>query len=274
MAGGASSRMKRSIDAKVLDARVREIAMTHHKSLIPLGQEGKPMLHYLIKNAHQAGYTDCYIITSSENQGFKNLVGDENTDNFYEGLKVHFAIQHLPEGGEKALGTADALLQCLQQHEHLKNERFTVCNGDNLYTIGALTDLQKNQSTAHSTIGYSGAGLGFSKERLTNFAVMDVTDHGFLRGIIEKPTLEKMESYRGADGLLLISMNIFNFSGFLIFPYLENCPVHPQRGEKELPEAVRLMVVDHPKSVLCIRRSETMPDLTRAGDIKNFNSYL
>ncbi len=272
MAGGASSRMKQSLENADLDEVIKEIAYTQHKSLIPLGEAKKPLLHYLIKNAKDAGYNDCYIITNTENQAFKDLVGDSDSE--YEGVKVHFAVQHVPKGREKPMGTADALLQCMQQHPTLKKERFTVCNGDNLYSAGALADLRKAREIPHAIISYSGSGLGFSNERLAAFAVMDISSEGCLKTIIEKPGLEQMEAYRDASGELRISMNIFNFTGALVLSYLENCPINPKRDEKELPEAVRNIVEDDPKSTICLPRSERIPDLTNADDIKNFNLYL
>jgi len=270
MAGGASSRMKRSLEHSDLDERIKQIAYTQHKSLIPLGNKGNPLLYYLLRNAKKAGYTDCYIITNAKNQGFKDLVGNRDSNNDYEGLKVHFAIQYIPKGREKPLGTADALQQCMQQYPKLKEERFTVCNGDNLYSVGALTDLREEREASHAIISYSGSGLGFSDERLAVFAVLDISSDGFLKTIIEKPGLERMEAYRDKAGELRISMNIFNFTGEEVFPYLENCPINPERDEKELPEGVRNIAQDDPTSTICFPRSEQIPDLTSADDIKRF----
>ena len=51
MAGGASSRMKKSLASTSLETEVRNKAQKLHKSLIPLGPKGEPLLYYLIKNA-------------------------------------------------------------------------------------------------------------------------------------------------------------------------------------------------------------------------------
>lgn len=270
MAGGASSRMKRSLKFADLDETIKQIAYTQHKSLIPLGKGGNPLLHYLMANAREAGYTDSYLITNAENQSFKKLVGQKDKNNEYRGVKVHFAIQHLFEDRKKPLGTADALLQCMQQYPELKEQRFTVCNGDNLYSVGALAALRKEREVPHATISYAGSGLGFTIEHLAAFAVMNLSSNNYLKTIIEKPGLEQMEAYQDRSGELRISMNIFNFSGDLVYTYLENCPINPKRNEKELPEAVRNIAKDHPKSVLAIPRSEPIPDLTDAHDIASF----
>ncbi|MEM8845527.1 MAG: sugar phosphate nucleotidyltransferase [Bacteroidota bacterium] len=270
MVGGASSRMKKSLATANLDEKTKNIAQKLHKSLIPLGTSRKPLLFYLIKNAAEAGYAQVYLITSKQNEGFKDEVGYKDRDNQYQGISVHFAIQHIPEGREKPLGTADALEQCLNQYPELKNTSFTVCNGDNLYSMGALEDLRRIRAIPNALISYSGSGLQFSDERLAKFAVMDISSDGFLKGIIEKPDISTLDAYRDGSEELRVSMNIFSFLGSEIFPYLENCPIHPIRNEKELPEAVRNLVLDHPKSVLCYPRSEYIPDLTNADDIGRF----
>lgn len=267
MAGGASSRMKKSLDKTKLDKSVKKAALKLHKSLVPLGEKGKPLLHYLLRNAARAGYASVYLITSEENQGFKDFLGKSNGQ---DGLNIHFAIQYVPDKREKPLGTADALLQCLEQHPKLQEIPFTVCNGDNLYSVDALYDLRKDREAPHATIAYSGSGLGFTNERLAKFAVMDISSDGYLKQIVEKPSLDEMEKYRDPSGELRISMNVFSFSGDEIFPYIKNCPVNPMRDEKELPEAVRNAVADNPKAVLCYPRSERLPDLTDANDIKDF----
>nr|WP_299000782.1 sugar phosphate nucleotidyltransferase [uncultured Allomuricauda sp.] len=270
MVGGASSRMKKSLETVNLDDATKNAALQLHKSLIPLGELRKPLLYYLIKNAAKAGYTKVYLITSKENKGFKNVIGNKDSNNEYLGVSVNFAIQHISVGFEKPLGTADALEQCLDQYPELKNTYFTVCNGDNLYSSGALMDLRKERDEPNALISYASSGLQFSEERLAKFALMNITSEGYLKGIVEKPETSKMGEYRDRLGELRVSMNIFSFSGKDIYPYLKNCPIHPVRNEKELPEAVRNMVTDNPKSMRCYPRSERIPDLTNAEDIGRF----
>lgn len=271
MVGGASSRMKRSLETADLKESVRIIARKQHKSLIPLGKAGKPLLHYLIQNASNVGYKHVYLITGYENMGFKDLIGKKDYDNNYLNLSVHFAIQDIPEGRQKPMGTADALQQCLDQYPELKTRTFTVCNGDNLYSKEALQDLRKEREAPNALISYGSTGLRFSDERISKFALMDISDKGFLKGIIEKPELDDLTKFRDSEGELRVSMNVFSFLGESIYPHLANCPIHPVRGEKELPEAVRNLVVEQPNGMICYPRSEHIPDLTNAEDIALFD---
>ena len=270
MAGGASSRMKRSLQKADLKMEVLEAAKNRHKSLIPLDGKGRPLLHYLLRNAAKAGIKRVYIITSESNIAFHEFLELYKNNRDISDLTIEFAIQYIQEGREKPLGTADALEQCLDQYPELQNERLTVCNGDNLYSSSVMQLLRKERKTPNAIISYKGSGLGFDDERLSKFAVMDIDSEGFLKKIIEKPSRQEMNEYRGEEGELYISMNIFNFSGALIYPKLKRCPIHPERNEKELPDAVRMLVQDDLKSVMCIPYSEKIPDLTSANDIGTF----
>ena len=65
-------------------------------------------------------------------------------------------------------------------------------------------------------------------------------------------------------------MNIFNFNGSTIYNILENCPINSERDEKELPEAVRMILKQEEKSVFTYIVREHLKDLTYAQDINSF----
>nr|WP_293168696.1 sugar phosphate nucleotidyltransferase [Allomuricauda sp.] len=267
MVGGASSRMKRSLKTKECQKGIMD--NIPHKSLIPVGKNGRPFLYYLVQNAVEAGYAKLYLITSPGNQAFQSLIDNKDLP---DGLEVFLAVQSVPEGRKKPLGTADALQQCLDQHPDLKQTTFTVCNGDNLYSVGALMDLRAERTAPHALISYGSSGFDYTEERIAKFAVMDISSDGFLKEIIEKPNVADVPKYKDASGELRVSMNIFSFSGAEIYPYLKKCPIDPVRDEKELPKAVAVLVSEEPQSVLCIPRSEHIPDLTDANDIQLFKN--
>ncbi len=266
LAGGASSRMKRSLDSVKLSADTKNIALKVHKSLIPLGKTEKPLLYYLLKNAKAAGYQKIYLITSPENEAFHDFINS----NASQYLTVNFVLQYLHEGRKKPLGTADALAQAMAQYPELKTNSFTICNGDNLYSVKALSLLRENREAPHALISYSRSGLQFSDERISKFAVMAIDKENYLQNIIEKPEPEVLEKYRNVDGEIRVSMNVFSFDGASIDQYIRDCPIHPLRQEKELPEAVRNFVKYHPKQFITIPVSEHLPDLTAADDIEDF----
>jgi len=271
MAGGASSRMKRSLESSTLAEEKKKQAQQIHKSLIPLGSEQRPLLYFLVKNAVAAGYTQVYLITSPENKAFKELLSSWEAQAAFKGIHFHFAIQYIPEGREKPMGTADAVQQAMEQHAELMKTTFTVCNGDNLYSTHVFQMLREGRSVPHALISYARSGLLFSDERISKFAVMDIDSEGYLKNIIEKPDPNEVDQYKDSTSEIRVSMNIFSFDGALFYPFLKRCPIHPERNEKELPEALRLMNQTEPRNTICLPVHEHLPDLTSAEDILLFD---
>ena len=55
LAGGASSRLKKSLNDVDLDKNVSDLAKSSHKTLIPLGKDKRPLIYFILKNAINAG---------------------------------------------------------------------------------------------------------------------------------------------------------------------------------------------------------------------------
>ena len=266
LAGGASSRMKKSTDQNLSPDKVAQ-ANQLSKGLIELG--GKPFLSYLLENILQAEFQNVYIITGENSKMFRRAF--ENNPDFVD-LNIQFATQYIPEGREKPYGTADALYQCLEQHPHLKEDTFCVCNSDNLYSLNALKNI-KNANSRQAILAYDIDHLEYPKERISRFAVMRFNENYDLLAIVEKPEPSRIANYTDAHQKIRVSMNIFLFDGKYFFKYLENCPPHPIRDEKELPTALMNMIGDNIQ-VLGIPIEEHVPDLTSKNDIAILENYL
>ena len=131
--------------------------------------------------------------------------------------------------------------------------------------------LRASREEPHALISYARSGMNFSDERLTKFAVMDIDSNGYLKNIIEKPVPSEINQYKDNTNEIRLSMNIFSFNGKLLYPYLQKCPIHPERNEKELPEALRILTRSEPYQTICIPVNEHLPDLTSAEDINFFD---
>ena len=107
LAGGASSRMKNSIDSN-LSAKKSAQANIRSKGLIEIN--GKPFLSYLLDNILNAWFKNVIIITGENSQLFRSTY-DNNKD--FSKLNINFATQYIPEGRAKPLGTADAVYQSI-----------------------------------------------------------------------------------------------------------------------------------------------------------------
>jgi glucose-1-phosphate thymidylyltransferase len=273
LAAGASSRMKESQNIEDLSSSDFIVANTMSKALIGYGKEQRPILDFLLKNAKKAGYKNVCLVIGKESDAFKTFYGNKTKDNPFKGLRISYATQYIPNGREKPFGTADAVSQALEQYPHLQKEVFTVCNSDNLYSVKALKALATTNSL-NAFIAYDRDGLQFSTKRISNFALVLLDEDNNLIDIVEKPSVSNIEKYKDANGKFRVSMNIFKFDGTAMFQYLNNCPIHPKRNEKELPTAVLNFCGDHPGQFEGIAFCEHVPDLTMKDDIQTFKLYL
>ena len=273
LAGGASSRMKKQVGLDNLSAEEIAQANERSKGLIGVGPNGRPLLDYLLLNAKRAGYKNIYIIIGEQGDLFKEFYGTQDKNNDFHGLNISFATQYIPEGRVKPFGTADALFQAVEQYPELNNAYYSVCNSDNLYSTAALLALRETDSPS-AFISYDRDAMEFPLERISRFAIAKLNENNNLLDILEKPSADVLEEYKDTDGKLRVSMNAFKFKGSLLYPYLKNCPVHPERDEKELPTVLLNSLIDHPNSALGIPFSEHVPDLTAKEDIAEVKEYL
>jgi NDP-sugar pyrophosphorylase family protein len=271
LAGGASSRMKQSSFAQGVDPALANEIRAKSKSMLTVGQ--RPFLDYLLFNVEKAGYNHVVIVVGEMDDSIRTYYRNESIANIFPKLTIEFVVQKLPAGGEKPLGTADALMQSLHQLPDWKGRHFTVCNADNLYSVAALSLLLQDPNE-NAMVDYDRTALKFSEERIAQFAVTKKNEEGFLSDIIEKPSLAELNQARDAGGRIGVSMNIWRFSYNRILPFLESLPVHPVRQEKELPVAVKAMVAQHQHSVATIPIAEHVIDLTTQADVPVVQEYL
>lgn len=273
LAGGASSRMKKEAVLDTLSPEEIAQANERSKGLIGVGSDGRPLLDYLLLNAKKAGYKNIYIIIGEKGELFKEFYGSENTNNNFHGLNISFAVQYIPEGRVKPFGTADALFQAVEQFPELNSQQYAVCNSDNLYSAAALLALRETTSP-NAFIAYDRDALEFPSERISRFAIAKLDQNNQLLDILEKPSPEVLSDYKDIEGKIRVSMNAFKFNGNTLYKHLQNCPVHPERDEKELPTVLLNMVKENPETTLGVPFSEHVPDLTAKEDIADVKAYL
>jgi len=268
MAAGASSRMTKPVKNIKLSIDQIDAANSKSKVLIEFGSEKKPFISYLILNAVQSGFKYIYIVISEKADIFRNNINFKSNE-----ANIKFSIQYLPNNRIRPLGTADAVLQTLNQFPVLKSTSFCVCNGDNLYSIKSLSKIRLSEAE-NAFIAYNRDGLNFSEKRISSFAVIKMNENNFLEDIIEKPEIELINEYLDNSGKVRVSMNLFKFSGAYSFKFFENCPLNDLRDEKEIPDVLKNMILKKPNSVLGIPISDTVLDLTSKNDILEVQKYL
>ena len=269
MAAGASSRMKSSV-AKDIGPVATEQAKNRTKGLIEIGEDGKPLLYYLLRNAQVAGYKTIYLITAADATFFRSTI--RSLPNLNQ-LHLVFVTQHIPKGRIKPLGTADAVFQALEQFPELQTNRFSVCNSDNLYTVSAFRKLRSLEQGS-GLIAYDSDSLNFTKEKIAGFALLVLDSDFYLQNIVEKPATTDFKNAADNHESLYISMNAFTFDGNVFFSFLRDCPINLNRDEKELPTALLNMIEVYPNSVRGIPMQEHVPDLTTKEDLLLLEDYL
>lgn len=273
LAGGASSRMKKSMASSTLSEEEIKNANTNSKALLTFGKNNRPILDFLLLNAEKSGYTNIIIIISEDGGAFKDFYGKDTRNNKHNSLCISYATQYVPKDRIKPFGTADAVLQAMEQYPNLQKDAFTVCNSDNLYSVKALQSLAQT-SAANAFISYDREGLRFPMEKIERFALTLLDANSHIIDIIEKPESNMVSDYTDASGKLRVSMNIFKFTGEQIFSFLKNCPVNPIRNEKELPTAILNMCKEGTSYMKGIPFNEHVPDLTSKEDIAIMKTYL
>ena len=263
LAGGRSSRMKKSLDQANLSEISKKQALERHKSLIELGSSKTPLLSLLCTEAIAAGVQQIIVVTNADHQDF--LIWRASFIETYPAVTIDFAIQAEP------LGTADAVHQAVEQFPVLQKSSFIIANGDNLYSRNAFKKAMTHHETPHAIISYEAKYLRFDDSRIAAFALIQVDDANFVEGIIEKPPVDTHKNFYDKEGYLRVSMNLNLVDGGSFYKALQACPVHPTRGEKELPEAIRIAIKEQPKSVYCHLVFEQLPDLTSAQDLQQFS---
>jgi choline kinase len=270
LAAGAASRMERSLATAGDGVAAR--AGGRQKGMIGVGPHARPLLDYQLALARRAGIVDIVLVVGALADAIIQRYDGAESEVARHGLRVHFATQQIPAGRSRPLGTADAVLCAMNVHPALLGTSFLVCNSDNLYSAEALAALAAADAPG-GCIAYDRAALCFDEQRIAQFAVLCVDADGWVRDIIEKPG-DLAEAPVDASSAVRVSMNLWKLPAPLVRPALEACPLHPQRGEKELPIALRRMIAHHPHCLHAVPWSEHVPDLTSADDLPVVDELL
>lgn len=273
MAGGMSSRMKKTDGNSNLDEKLIEQANTLPKGMIGVGKDGRPFMDYLLYNAHRAGYNEVLILKNPKDTVTQPYYDQLVAEGKAWGFTFKFATQQIAPDREKPAGTADAIQQALEQTPEWKGERFTVCNSDNLYSVSVLT-LLKDAEIPNAVVSYNADALGVEPERVKAFAIIKTNEDGSLVEILEKPNDEQIAEAKRVAGQIGVNMNVFHFKYDDILKYVQSEPFNPIRNERELPSAVTRMAKENPGLVTTVPVAENVPDLTSKGDISLVQKYL
>jgi glucose-1-phosphate thymidylyltransferase len=241
--------MRRAEGSAGLAPGQQQAADLGQKAMMPFG---RPFLDYVLSGLADAGCARVCLVVGPEHGAVRE---------YYTGagrptrLAIEFAIQ------ERPLGTADAVLAA---ESFAAGESVLVVNADNLYPSSALEKLRSLPWAA--LVGFRRSALiregNIPPERITAFALLDVTADGFLRRIVEKPDPAVAAGF-GEDPE--VSMN-----AWLLPPSIHAAcrAIEPSpRGELELQDAVQYCVDRLGERFRVIPVEEGVLDLSRRADI-------
>jgi dTDP-glucose pyrophosphorylase len=196
--------------------RLKDLPLTKILPKVMLPILNKPILEYVIQTLKDLNAEEIYIIVDHE----KNVIMDYFGNGNEFGVKIKYVEQSAP------LGIADAISRV----KNFVNEPFIVILGDSFFLSHNLSDLVKVfwEKTALAAEGIV-AESSIATLRRTCSVLIDNEER--IIDIDEKP--EKPKSiYRG------IGTYVFDP---IVFEYIEQTPVGPPRGEREITNTIKLM---------------------------------
>lgn len=229
--------------------------------MIPIagaGASARPFLDYLISALADAGITRVVLVLGPEHDAVRRYYRTEMPPSR---VTMDFAEQAEP------IGTANAVIAAA---DAIGTDAFLTLNADNYYPIEAFRALAAENSAG--TIAFDRdalvAGGNIDAERVRSFAVLRVSDAGYLTGIVEKPGASLDLASPEARW---VGMNVWAITPSIV----SACRRVPKsaRGEFELPEAVGLAIAEGVK-IRAVPMSAPVLDLSRRADIASVVAAL
>jgi dTDP-glucose pyrophosphorylase len=255
LARGLGKRMRKAEEGVALDAGQEAVAATGVKAMLSFG---RPFLDYVLSALADAGFGRVALVVGPEHDAMRDYYTRTSPP---RRIRLEFAIQAEP------LGTANALLAA---QSFIGADEFVVLNSDNYYPVGALKTLRELGEPGAVLFEREGLLRGnVPPERIRDYAVAVVSGDGYLADIIEKPDDATL---RAAGENPLVSMNVWRLSP-AFFEACRKVEISP-RGERELPQAIRLAIRSMGLRLKVERSSEPVLDLSRRADIAAVGRWL
>ena len=255
LAAGAGKRMRQAAPSAALSPEQAELAARGIKALIPIG---RPFLDYVLARVAEAGYRRVCLVIGPAHDELRTYYGRLASRR----LSITFAVQEEPLGTAHAVAAAAAFIG---------DDYFLVINSDNCYPVPVLRELRGAEGSA--VAGFERRGLvsggNIPDERVARFAVLEVGDDGYLRGVLEKPEPAVLD--RLPDPIL-VSMNCWRFGPSILTACRKIA--RSTRGEYEIPDAVTYAIEKLEERLRVFPSSDAVLDLSSREDIATLWPHL
>jgi mannose-1-phosphate guanylyltransferase len=175
--------------------RFRPLTYYFQKCMIPVGEEQKPILEYIVRLLRYHKINDLVVLTSYRHQQIVNFFN--NGERF--GVKIKYVLDE-PE----LKGSANALLNAYWKGAISKEDTLVIYYGDILSNIN-LKELVKQ----HQDSGYE-ATIALSKKFNISVGTADINEKR-ITNFVEKPYLEKPVSI----GILILNGSLLDLMDHL-----------------------------------------------------------
>ena len=252
LARGAGQRMRAADATAELDDDQQAAAARGAKVMMPMGTGAfrRPFLDFVLGALADAGCRHVCLVVAPDHaailEHYRNLRPSR--------LQIEFAVQTRPSG------TAAAVLAA---RGRVGGGAFLVVNGDNLYPVDAvrtLVDLEGCGLVAFERRALVEGG-GFPPSRVASFASVRADDAGWLTEIDEKPDPVAVAA---SGPRTLVSMNLWRMDAAIFDACRDVAP--SSRGERELPDAVRLAIARGGQFRVLVSRGAVL-DVTSRADV-------
>lgn len=158
--------MKVIIPVAGIGSRLRPHTHTQPKALVPVA--GKPILSHIVDNLIDAGISDFIFILGYLGDKIESYINAT-----YPGIKATFVLQQPREGTGQAVWLTRNFIS--------ENDDIIIVLGDTVFDV----DLKEMIRQEYSSLGVKKA------EDPRNFGVVEAGDDGFIKSVVEKPSIPK-----------------------------------------------------------------------------------
>lgn len=209
--------MKALILAGGRGSRLEEKTQCTNKCLLEL--HGKPVIEYNLKRACDAGVSEIIIVVGHCAEQIINRYGID-----FQGTPIRYVIQWEQKGLVHAIDVC---------RDELGNDDFFLLLGDEVLTGTRIPAMVKEFQTQKPFV-LCGVVHQPTREKISRTYTVLTGEDGRIYRLIEKPRVA-VNDIQGTGHCL------FNNE---ILQYIEKTPIHPVRGEKELPDLIQCAVDD------------------------------
>ena len=193
--------------------RLDTVAAGSNKCMIPV--EGHPVIWYSLRALHAAGFAETVVVVGYRAEEVINAFGTD-----FHGMRLTYAIQSEQRGVIHAMETA---------RKYLRGP-FLLSMADEIHLGPAIQGLLDSYA-AGGKAAVCGVVSEARRERIRQTYAILTVGQQVLR-LIEKPT-NPPNDWMGT-GLCIFREDMLDF--------LEQTPVNPYRGEREMPDWIQLAI--------------------------------